>query len=136
MSTIHDDPMPTKRHVALMLVMGMSIAALLCGVLYAIVLSASNSAKINDRQKDAITTIDNTNATLKQTELILEKVEDCTTPGLKCYERSKAQLAGAVNDVNTVVVLAAACASGTEGRDELYIQKCVLDALANRKGHS
>jgi uncharacterized membrane protein SpoIIM required for sporulation len=62
-------------------------------------------------------------------------IQDCTQPTGKCYQRSQKQTAGAVADINRVVILAAACASGLplglpiEDR-QARIQACVIDRLA------
>ena len=70
-----------------------------------------------------------------------DRIEDCTTPGGTCYERTQTQTAQAVNDIGLVTVLAASCAAemdpermGVERR-AARIQRCVeklLDAPAVR----
>lgn len=64
-------------------------------------------------------------------------IEDCTQPGGDCYQRSQRQTAGAVADINRVVILAAACASGlppgmSVDNRQARISSCVINRLAER----
>lgn len=115
-----------KHRAAVLFVIGAAATLVVVALIYSILLSAANSAKINERQQDAIVTID-------KTDEILAEVRGCTTPGERCYERGLKQTAEAVGKVSEVIVLASACASGPTARDPLYIQTCVLDALKDKR---
>ena len=106
-------------------VIGMGATALLLLLVFAIVTSATKSTEIRDQQQENSPLIENTDATL-------ERIQNCTTPGRPCYERGQRQLADAVGNVNRVVVLAAACASGPVTRTEADIQACVVERLTDR----
>jgi hypothetical protein len=70
-----------------------------------------------------------------QNRLTLQTIRDCTQPSGGCYVRGQKQTAGAVADINRVVILAAACASGLPtglriAERQAQIQACVIDRLA------
>lgn len=65
----------------------------------------------------------------------LAAIEDCTQPAGECFKRGQRRTAGAVADINRVVILAAACSVGlpsdlTVGKRQSEIQQCVIDRLA------
>lgn len=69
---------------------------------------------------------------------ISKQVRDCTTPEGECYQRSREATADAVGNINQVVILAAACASGLPqglpvDERQARIQSCVIDRLALSK---
>lgn len=74
-------------------------------------------------------------ATLRTSQMVrsnsevLETVKSCTTPGRECYERSRRQTATAVASINTITILAAACADRNPG-DVKKIEACVRREFA------
>ena len=54
-------------------------------------------------------------------------IQDCTTPSGQCYQRSRAQTAGAVGSINTVTQIAVVCADQFDGRSA--IEACINDRL-------
>lgn len=63
------------------------------------------------------------------------RILDCTAPAGACYQRGQAQTAGAVENINRVVILAAACSADLErglgpDRRQEQIQNCVIERLA------
>jgi hypothetical protein len=105
--------------------LGALVAALVLALVTAVLTSATKSTEIRDQQEQNSPLIENTDQTL-------QIIEGCTTPGRACYERGQRQLAKAVGDINRVVVLAAACASGPVARTEAEIRACVLKQLPGR----
>ena len=68
---------------------------------------------------------------------VLATVHDCTDPTGRCYKRGQKRTANAVAQINRVVILAAACASGlppdlTIAERQDSIQSCVIDRLARK----
>lgn len=97
-------------------------------VITAALVSATTATRIRAAQVSNTRTLDSSQRTLRL-------VEDCTTPGGVCYERSKKQTGDAVADINRVVILAAACSVGlprdlTVGERQTRIQSCVIERLA------
>lgn len=71
--------------------------------------------------------------TLTQLETQSALIRSCTTPGMPCFRDAQARTGAAVDDINHVVILAAACAVGQTGAEpavEARIQRCVIDRLA------
>jgi archaellum component FlaG (FlaF/FlaG flagellin family) len=65
----------------------------------------------------------------------LKLIKSCTTPGQPCYERGQQQTAGAVANINKVVILASACSIGLSGdlsveHRQTLIESCVIQRLA------
>jgi hypothetical protein len=70
-----------------------------------------------------------------------ESIHSCVTPGESCYERSQRQQAGAVADINRVVILAAACAVDLPDnlpilQRQTQIQACVINGLARENARA
>lgn len=118
---------PRRLHLAWM-VLGLALCAVLAVVLFAILKAATTTDKISALQ--------NTNARkIDASEQSLALIKSCTTPGMDCYERGQRQSAKAVGDINKVIILAAACASGlpdgvTVAERQDLISTCVIDRLA------
>lgn len=87
---------------------------------------------------DQIRTAQVTNSrNIETSQETLDAVRSCTTPGRKCYERGKTQTAGAVANINRVVILAAACSVGLDLKmpvadRQAAIQNCVITRLAQQ----
>lgn len=107
----------------LIFILGMGGSAVVVTFLIAVIVSATTTTQIADKQDT------NTEKSEKR-DLVLETIKNCTTPGRPCYERGQRQLAKAVGDVNRVVIIAAACASQPYGQSVADIQRCVVDQLA------
>lgn len=110
------------RRSILVFLVGAGATAIVLFLIVAILTSATKSTEIRDTQQQNSPLIKNTAATLA-------RIQNCTTPGRPCYERGQRQLARAVGDINRVVVLAAACASGDGSRTETEIQACIVERL-------
>jgi hypothetical protein len=119
------DGLGTRSRAIATFALGALVAALVLTLVTAVLTSATKSTEIRDQQEQNSPLIENTDQTLKI-------IEGCTTPGRACYERGQRQLATAVGDINRVVVLAAACASGSQTRTEAEIQACILKRLPRR----
>lgn len=70
--------------------------------------------------------------TTRNTNKVAHAVLDCTTPGGKCFKRSKRATARAVGDINRVIVLAATCADMPGDQTQRQIERCVLHRLASK----
>lgn len=59
----------------------------------------------------------------------LDRLIDCTTPGMSCYQEGQRRTAEAVGNINLVIQLSAACAD-RQGVDTYeQIVKCVSEGL-------
>lgn len=116
------DGLGTRSRPLATFLLGAACAALVLTLVIAVLTSATKSTEIRDQQQQNSPLIENTDQTLK-------RIRSCTTPGQPCYERGQRQLAKAVGDINRVVVLAAACASGDGSRTEAEIQACIVQRL-------
>jgi hypothetical protein len=68
---------------------------------------------------------DQNNEVNKLSITILERLQDCTTPGGGCYEQSREGTSGAINNINEVTVAAAACADREGVNTVTDIRKCI-----------
>jgi len=110
--------------------LGVMVAVLTVALVVLIVGNYTLTAKIRDSQ------IENARAR-QSSDATLDAVRSCTTPGRDCYERGKQQTAGAVANINRVVILAAACSVGLDrgmpvADRQTAIQSCVIDRLARQ----
>lgn len=119
------DSLGTRSRAVATFALGALVAALVLLLVTSVLTSATKSTEIRDQQEQNSPLIENTDQTL-------QIIEGCTTPGRACYERGQRQLAKAVGDINRVVVLASACASGPVVRTETEIQACILERLPHR----
>lgn len=67
---------------------------------------------------------------------LLTTIRSCTEPTGTCYQSGQKRTASAVADINRVVILAAACATGlpeglTVSERQTAIQSCVITRLAS-----
>ena len=90
--------------------------------------TAAVTAQIRDTQ------VTNTQ-TLNYSHAALNAIKDCTQPSGQCYQRSQKATGDAVSNINRVIILAAACASGlhpgmTVDQRQSAIQQCVIERLA------
>lgn len=74
----------------------------------------------------------------KDTHSTADLIESCVNPDGECYLRGQRRTASAVADINRVVILAAACASGLPAdlsiaARQTRIQTCVINRLATGK---
>lgn len=73
----------------------------------------------------------------KENRETLTTIRDCTQPSGECYLRGKRQTADAVSNINTVIILAAACSAGlppnlSVEQRQTDISTCVIDRLAKK----
>lgn len=79
------------------------------------------------------------NTTLTQdTHTTADLIKSCVEPSGDCFRQGQRRTASAVADINRVVILAAACASGlppgmSVSDRQAHIQTCVIDRLAVQK---
>lgn len=101
---------------ALGAITAVTVLVILMGVVYCVLSSYITSRQIRETQKATRSTI--------------SVIQDCTTPGGKCYQRTQRQTRGVVDSINEVSVYAATCAKryGTVSR----IESCVLAFLHDR----
>lgn len=71
----------------------------------------------------------------KESQELLRTIQSCTQPSGECYQRGRRSTAQAVSNINRVVILAAACASGLPSGlsvdvRQTRIQSCVISRLA------
>lgn len=71
----------------------------------------------------------------KEIKGLTETINGCVDPDGSCYKQGQRRTAGAVADINRVVILAAACSVGLSPdmavvERQAAIQSCVLERLA------
>lgn len=104
------------------------VALFLVGITTSAIVGAVNSTLIREQQKTNTSTLNSAEETAKL-------VEDCTSPGGKCYERGQRSTSSAVGDIGRVTVLAAACSAELQGADMTVpqradrIQACIVKQL-------
>jgi hypothetical protein len=110
-----------------------AVIAILLGILVIMfVTRISQTAEVTNQIRESQVT----NAqTLDQSRQLLHAIQDCTQPQGKCYQRSQRQTAGAVANINRVIIVAAACATGVTPdlpvrARQSVIQQCVINRLA------
>lgn len=116
---------------AFLLFVGISLALLL-------LVTAVIVGQIRHQQVQSNGTLQSANAAARSAATTGDEVHSCVTPGEPCYERAQRKTAGAVSNINRVVILAAACAVGRTGtvtEIETQIQACVIDGLARQSAH-
>lgn len=102
-------------------------------VLYLAIVGTAGIVLIRNQQVQNTGVVASTNSAARDARNTSMAVRSCVTPGLACFERAQKQTAGAVANINRVVILAAACAvgkTGTTSEIEDAIQSCVIDGLA------
>lgn len=98
-------------------------------------LTAWNTALIRHQQVQNRGTLVNTASAAHDAKVTADAIHSCVTPGESCFERAQRRQAGAVQSINHVVILAAACSSGLApglpvAEKQSRIQTCVIDRLA------
>lgn len=106
------------------------LTAVAVGVIVVVVQTYSLLNTVRESQQTNTSTIQAAKSAAWEAERGTDRIEDCTTPGRKCYEQSQKRTADVVTDLNRVAVFAAACADkpGVQGEDEIY--SCVIRLLA------
>jgi uncharacterized protein HemX len=88
---------------------------------------------IRNQQVQNLTTLKSAQSAAADAKNTAESIKSCTTPGLKCYERSQKQLAHSIADLTTgnqrAASAAAACAAGLSHPDFATVYRCVLATL-------
>lgn len=97
--------------------------------------SAWNTALIRHGQVQNHSTLVNTAAAASDARVTANAVRSCVTPGMPCFDRAQRRTAGAVANINRVVILAAACAVGVPptlsvADRQSAIQTCVIERLS------
>lgn len=103
------------------------LASFLAGIGFMIVLTVDNSHRGAENRD-----------TLHELAAQSALIRSCTTPGMPCFAEAQRRTAGAVANINRVIILAAACSSGLNPAlpvptKQDLIQTCVIDRLAERK---
>lgn len=84
-------------------------AAGILALILTLAFSAWTVSLIRATQVDNRTTLTSARDAATAAARTANRVEDCTTPGGDCYERSQRQTSGAVAGINTITVRATAC---------------------------
>ena len=79
------------------------------GLVLLLAFSAWTISLIRDTQVGNRTTLQQAKAAATSAKATADRIEDCTTPGGECFERSQRQTSGAVAGINTITVRAQAC---------------------------
>ena len=68
----------------------------------------------------------------KSGRAVLDRINDCTTPGRKCFDEAQRRTAGVVGDINRVAIYAAACGAQYPGQ-VAAVEGCVRQQMAMAK---
>lgn len=110
------------------------VGALVVGVLTVLVQTREVVGVVREQQKQSV-------ARGKDIQATAQLIKDCTDPEGECYKQGQRRTAGAVADINRVVILAAACSVGvppdlTVVDRQSLIQSCVIARLARENAGS
>ena len=99
-----------RRRQTVWFVLGLLVALLAMSTLYSIQRTATLAEAIRENQKSG--------------RAVLDRVNDCTTPGRRCFEQGQKRTASAVGDINLVTIYAASCGSRHPGQP-VVVRRCV-----------
>lgn len=73
--------------------------------------------------------VEATNESAQRIEDTADRIEECTTPGMDCYERGQQQLKDTVAGLNRYGLVVASCSSGSVAITVEELNRCVLARL-------
>lgn len=114
--------------IAASVLVAVLVGVLVVGVLTVLVRTNQVAETIREAQVESI-------QRGKEIQSLSETINGCVDPEGSCYKQGQRRTAGAVADINRVVILAAACSVGlspdvTVVERQAAIQSCVLERLA------
>jgi hypothetical protein len=101
-----------RRRQAMWFVLGLLVAMLAMSTLYSIQRTAVLAEAIRENQKSG--------------RAVLDRVNNCTTPGRKCFDDGQRRTANAVGDITQASIYASYCAAREPGQTVAEIQACVM----------
>jgi hypothetical protein len=121
---------------------GLLVGLLVVGVVWISITSAETLHAIRTQQGQTKPVLTSTKQAADNARQVARRIESCTTPGRRCYQRGQRQTAAVVGDINASIVAAAACATtlapasvqAGESQQQLVdqITACVVTQLAHR----
>lgn len=121
-------------------VIGNVVVGALVGVFLVLLLTTTSRTGDNTAAtRELVTAIRETQTTntavVQDTHATAELIKSCVEPSGDCFRQGQRRTATAVADINRVVILAAACASGlppgmSVSDRQTRISSCVIDRLA------
>lgn len=99
-----------RRRQAVLFMLGALIALLAMSTFYSIQRTAYLAETIRQNQKAG--------------RQVLDRVNDCTTPGRKCFDQGQRRTANVVGDINRVTIYAASCGAQYPG-EVAQVEACV-----------
>lgn len=100
-------------------VLGVLVALLAMSTLYSIQRTATLAEAIRENQKSG--------------RAVLDRVNDCTTPGRRCFDQGQKRTANAVGDITQASIYASYCAAREPGQTVAEIQRCVMRQFAIKR---
>lgn len=85
---------------------------------------------IRQQQVTATPLIKSTATAAQEAKRSADRIENCTTPGLSCYDRGQKQLAGAVGSVNRIALIATSCAVQVESSGRVSTEAATYDLIS------
>lgn len=107
----------------------LAIIALL--VTFAVVQTFGLVSQVRETQQGNASVLKSAQAAAESAEKGTDRIEDCTTPGRKCYDDGQKQTAQYLSDLNRVIAYAAACADQAGVQTEAEVYACVIQRLAD-----
>ena len=106
-----------ERQRAMWFVLGALLALLIMSVLYSIQSTAQLAREIRENQKDG--------------RAVVDRINDCTTPGRKCFDEAQRRTAGVVGSINRVTIYAASCGAQYPGQ-VAAVETCVREQMEGK----
>lgn len=71
----------------------------------------------------------------KSGRAVVDRINDCTTPGRKCFDQAQRRTAGVVGDINRVTIYAASCGAQYPGQ-VAAVEACVRRQMEAAKSQN
>jgi hypothetical protein len=104
----------------------------LCGTVALLSVAVATIVTVSIRldQLDNTAAIEASTVAAENARKTVERIEDCTTPGQKCFEDGQRRAGVLVQNLSDVIILASACASKPYEQTPAQIEVCVRQKLA------
>lgn len=117
---------------------GWALVYALVGVALVLVIYGVNrvgdlTQAVRDGQQDRVPLLAKTNAAAQSAKTTAKRIENCTTPGRKCYDHGQRQTAAIVAGINQgsqqAASAAAACAASLPDPTYRAVYRCVVQTI-------
>lgn len=135
------DPATSPRlRTVLHVVGGLATGILFVGVIFLVVQIYTLTDAVRETQVTNVERADvdrardeRTAATAGDAARAAERIEDCTTPGRRCFEESQERLGRTVGTINRYALAAAACADRPGVQTITELEDCILAEITRQR---